>query len=273
MTPPNSKYVSASKPVNRRTAQPAAKAEQLSPVVQERLAAKWAGQQTRNRFGVPLAEQLLATARPERTPAMTAVSPLLITGGVVCAASAVGLLLAAIAQSWWFAGGGAVGLAAGVSLVFFSRRSEALPALAAPLVPALFDAASLQAFDRALQSMAADTPDTVLAALTGLKQQLARTAQQAANIPADEHFTMDDRLYLTELLRRYVPDSLQAYLQVPKNQRAAPVLEQGESAVSLLLGQLQLLGAELALREKKLTQSQAENLLRQQRFLASKSSR
>ena len=265
MTPPNSKYVSASKPVNRRTAQPAAKAEQLSPVVQERLAAKWAGQQTRNRFGVPLAEQLLTTAGPERTPAMTAVSPLLITGGVVCAASAVGLLLAAIEQSWWFA--------AGVSLVFFSRRPEALSALAAPLVPALFDAASLQAFDRALQSMAADTPDTVLAALTGLKQQLARTAQQAANIPADEHFTMDDRLYLTELLRRYVPDSLQAYLQVPKDQRAAPMLEQGESAVSLLLGQLQLLGAELALREKKLTQSQAENLLRQQRFLASKSSR
>ncbi len=270
MTPPNSKYVSASKPVNRRTAQPAAKAEQLSPVVQERLAAKWAGQQTRNRFGVPLAEQLLATAKPERTSAMR---PLLITGGVVCAASAVGLLLGAIAQSWWLAGGGAVGLAAGVSLVFFSRRTEALSALAAPLVPALFDAASLQAFDRALQSMAADAPDTVVTALTGLKQQLARTAQQAANTSEDEHFTMDDRLYLTELLRRYVPDSLQAYLQVPKDQRAAPVLQQGESAVSLLLGQLQLLGAELALREKKLTQSQAENLLRQQRFLASKSSR
>ena len=273
MTLPEPKYVSASKPVNRRTAQPAARAEQLSPVVQERLAAKWAGQHTRNRFGVPLAEQLLIAAKPAGTPAMTAVSPLLITGGVVCAASAVGLLLAAIAHSWVFAGGGAAGLAAGMSLVFLNRRSEALSALAAPSVPAFFDAASLQAFDRALQSMAADAPDTVVSALTSLKQQLARTAQQAANAPVDEHFTMDDRLYLTELVRRYVPDSLQAFLQVPRDQRAAPVLGRGESAVSLLLGQLQLLGAELALREKKLTQSQAENLLRQQRFLASKSSR
>ena len=270
MTLPEPKYVSASKPVNRRTAQPAARAEQLSPVVQERLAAKWAGQHTRNRFGVPLAEQLLIAAKPARTPAM---SPLLITGGVVCAASAVGLLLAAIAHSWVFAGGGAAGLAAGMSLVFLNRRSEALSALAAPSVPAFFDVASLQAFDRALQSMAADAPDTVVSALTSLKQQLARTAQQAANAPVDEHFTMDDRLYLTELVRRYVPDSLQAFLQVPRDQRAAPVLGRGESAVSLLLGQLQLLGAELALREKKLTQSQSENLLRQQRFLASKSSR
>ena len=270
MTLPEPKYVSASKPVNRRTAQPAAKAEQLSPVVQERLAAKWAGQQTRNRFGAPLAEQLLVAARPAHTPAMR---PLLITGGMVCAASAVGLLLAAIAHSWVFAGGSAAGLAAGMSLVFLNRRSEALSALAAPSVPAFFDVASLQAFDRALQSMAADAPDTVVSALTSLKQQLARTAQQAANAPVDEHFTMDDRLYLTELVRRYVPDSLQAFLQVPRDRRAAPVLERGESAVSLLLGQLQLLGAELALREKKLTQSQSENLLRQQRFLASKSSR
>lgn len=243
MSPPESKYVSASKPVNRRTAQPAARAEQLSPVIQERLAASWAGQQTRNRLGTSLAEQLLTASRPGRAPAM---GLLLIAGGMVCAASAVGLLLAAITHSWLFAAGGALGLAAGVGLVFFSHRSEALSARAMPPAPALFDAASLQAFDRALQSMAADAPNTVVTALTRLKQQIACIAQQAANTPVDEHFTLDDRLYLTELLRRYIPDSL----QVPKDKRAAPVLEQGESAVSLLLGQLQLLSAELALREK-----------------------
>lgn len=270
MIPPDPKYVSASKPVNLRTAKPVASAERLSPVVQERLAARWAGQQLKGRFGLPLAEQLLAAARPASTPAM---SPLLITAGVVCAASAVGLLLAAIASSWLLAAGGAAGLAAGVGLVFFSRRSEALSALAVPPAPALFDAASLQAFDRALQSMAADAPDTVAASLSALKQQLVRIAQQAANAPLDEHFTLDDRLYLTEFLRRYLPDSLQAYLLVPKDQRAAPVLEHGDSALTLLLGQLQMLGAALDKREKKLTQSSAENLLRQQRFLASKISR
>ena len=75
------------------------------------------------------------------------------------------------------------------------------------------------------------------------------------------------------MLRRYLPDSLHAYLMVPKDQRSAQVLERGETAVSLLLGQLKLLGAELDKREKKLTKSKAENLLKQQRFLESKSSR
>ena len=270
MTQPDPKYVSASQPVNLRTARPAAKTERLNPVVQERLAAKWAGQQAKSRFGVPLTQQLLVACMPAQPPAM---SPLLIAGGIVCAASAVGLLLAVIEHALLFAGAGAVGLASGAGLVFFARRSQAGPALTAPDAPALFDEASLLAFDRALDSMAADAPDDVCAALTALKQKLARIAQHAAHAPVDEHFTMDDRLYLTELLRRYLPDSLQGYLRVPKDQRTAPVLAQGESAVSLLLGQLMLLDAELDKREKKLTQSKAENLLRQQRFLESKSSR
>lgn len=269
MTSPDPKYVSASKPVNLRTAKPAARSAPLNPVVQERLAAKWAGQKTKGRFGVPLAEQVLTAASPAPASAMR---PLLVTGGVVCAASAVSLLLAAIAQSWLFALSGVLGLAAGASLALFSRRSEVMSAQMAPAVPAFFDEASLRAFDRALESMAADAPDAVVAALARLKQQLARMAQQAATAQVDEHFTMEDRLYLTELLRRYVPDSLQAFLLVPKAQRAAPVLEQGESAVSLLLGQLKLLGAELDKREHKLTKSKAESLLKQQRFLASKSS-
>lgn len=270
MTQPDSKYASASQPVNRRTAKPEPRQEQINPVVQERLAAKWANQQIKARFGPPLAEQLQPSARPAQTPAM---SPLFIAGGVVSAVSAVGLLLAAIQHSLLLAGAGALALASGAGLMVFSRRSGASPELAAPAATAFFDEPSLLAFDRALESMAADAPDAVVKALTGIKQQLARIAQQAAHAPVDEHFTMDDRLYLTELLRRYLPDSLQAYLLVPKAQRETQVLAQGETAVSLLLGQLTLLGAELDKREKKLTQSKAENLLKQQRFLEAKSSR
>lgn len=270
MSPPEQKYVSASKPVNRRTARPVAKAEPLSPVVQERLAAKWAGQHIKNRFGLPLAEQLREAARPAPAGAM---SPLFIAGGVVCAASAVSLLLGVVTHSTLLVVSGVLELAGGAGLMFYSHRSEAASALQAPSTGSLFDEASLLAFDRAVQSLAADAPDKVVTALTALKQQLVRIAQQAANAPIDEHFTLDDRLYLTQWLRRYVPDSLEAYLLVPKDQRAAPVLEQGASAVSLLLGQLELLGQELSQREEKLTKSRAENLLRQQRFLASKSSR
>ena len=78
MTQPDPKYVSVSQPVNRRTAKPAARAEQLSPVVQERLAAKWADQHIKSRFGLPLAEQLREAAKPAQTSAM---GPLFIAGG------------------------------------------------------------------------------------------------------------------------------------------------------------------------------------------------
>ncbi len=269
MTQPDPKYVSASRPVNRRTAKPEPKAEPVSQVVQERLASKWMHQRNKSRFGLPLTEQLQRAARPARASAM---SPLFITGGMVSTVAAVGLLLAAIQHSVLLAGAGTLALGAGGALMWVARRSNAL---SEQLVTetALFDAASLLAFDRALDSMAADAPDAVVTELTGLKHQLARIAQLAAHAPVDEHFTMDDRLYLTELLRRYLPDSLEAYLMVPKAQRPTELLEQGETAVSLLLGQFRLLCKELDKREKKLTKSKAENLLRQQRFLESKSSR
>lgn len=269
MTQPDPKYVSSSRPMNRRTAKPELKAERVSQVVQERLATKWTHQRNKSRFGLPLTEQLQRAARPAQASAM---SPLFITGGIVSTVAAVGLLLAAIQHSLLLAGAGTLAMGAGAALMFVTRRSNTLCEQAA-LETALFDEASLLAFDRALDSMAADAPDAVVTELTGLKQQLARIAQLAAHAPVDEHFTMDDRLYLTEMLRRYLPDSLQAYLMVPKAQRSAEVFEQGETAVSLLLGQLRLLGKELDKRETRLTKSKAENLLRQQRFLESKSSR
>lgn len=270
MTLPDSKYVSAARPVNRRTAKPDARAERVNPVVQERLAAKWANQQMKGRFGVPLAEQLQVSAKPAQTPAM---HPLFITGGVVGAVSAVSLLLAAIEQSLPLAGVGTLALVSGAGLMLFARRPAAAHDHAPPFATALFDDASLLTFDRALESMAAEAPEAVIAALAGLKQQLVRTAQLAANTPVGEHFTMDDRLYVMELVRRYLPDSIHAYLLVSKGQRATQALAQGETAVSLLLGQIQLLCLELTKREQKLTKSSAENLLKQQRFLESKSSR
>ncbi len=273
MNPPDPKYVSASRPVNRRTAKPELRSEErISPLVQERLAAKWASQQIKSRFGVPLAEQL-SLQRSARSTQRPSTSPLFITGGVLSAVSAVSLLLAAMESSLLLAGAGLVMLAGGSALMLVSRHSALRSALDEPVATVFFDEASLLAFDRALQSMAADEPDAVVAALTGIKQQLARIALQAGHAPVDEYFTLDDRLYLTELLRRYLPDSVQAYLMVPKEQRAAQVLEQGDTAVSLLLGQLGLLATELSKREKKLTLSKAENLLKQQRFLESKSSR
>ena len=164
-------------------------------------------------------------------------------------------------------------LAAGLGLIGFTRRRDPAASAAETAIAPLFDEACLLAFDRALDALAPEATEAVAARLTGIKNQLARIAGLTANRPVDEHFTLDDRLYLTELVRRYLPDSLQAYLLVPRAQRANQLTAQAGSAESLLLGQLQLLGAELDKRELKLAHSRAEALMRQQRFLESKSAR
>lgn len=268
MTTPDSKYVSAARPVNRRTAKPDARPERVHPAVQERLAAKWANQQAKGRLGAPLAPQLHLSTQPAQTPAM---SPLFIAGGVVCAVSAVCLLLATIQQSLPLAGAGTLALVCGAGMMFFTRHSGAACEQEPPVAAVLFDEASLLAFDRALESMVSEAPEAVITALTGIKKQLADTAQLVTNTSIGEHFTIDDRLYLIELVRRYLPDSINAYLLVPKSQRSTQTLENGETAVSLLLKQIQLLCLELSKQEQKLTKSSAENLLKQQRFLEAKS--
>ena len=249
MTQPDPRYVSASQPVNRRTAKPIDQPEQINPLVQERLAAKWASQHAKGKFGLPMAEQLHTPRQAGQKPT---IAPLFIVGGVISAVSAVSLLLATIQQSVVFAGVGAVALVGGVGLMVFSRRQEAMRPLENSTTTALFDDVSVQAFDRALANMVTDTPDEITAELGRLKLRLVRIAQLGARTAIDEHFTLDDRLYLTELMRRYLPDSLHAYLQVPKDQRLAPVLVHGATASSLLMGQLQILCGELDKQEKKL---------------------
>lgn len=107
--------------------------------------------------------------------------------------------------------------------------------------------------------------------LAEFKQLVARIARHPQSASTDEFFTVEDRLYVVECVRRYLPDSLQSYLAVPRSQRAV-ALADGGSAESLLASQLDLLRSELEQREAKLARSAAEQLVRQQRFLQSKRS-
>ena len=264
MTQLDPKYVSSPQAVNRRTAMKRAlQTQPVNPLMRERLEAAKA----RGKFGTPMTEQLrLDGAATRRIPP----SPMMVLGGVLVAVSAVGLLLAWIQLAWPLALGGVLGVAVGGTLVLRGRR--ATTASAADVTPAisLFDEASLGAFDRLLDELAPEVPDAVAAQLTAIKQVIVRVAKQAGTSGIDENFTMEDRMYLRECVRRYLPDSLQSYLKVPRDQRSSPVLEQGQNAVSLLSSQLDLLKIELEKQEIKLTRSMAEHLVKQQRFLATK---
>lgn len=221
---------------------------------------------TRNRFGAPLVEHLAASrdaVQPPASGAQIALGVLAACGGVLALLGAIQSLMLLLVAGIALAGCGALGWK------IVHGRSAVSNANAAPA--ALFDPASLAAFDAALEKAAAELDDDNAARLLSIKEAFQRIARQGA--VQDEHFTVEDRLYLRECLRRYVPDSLMAYLRVPAVQRGQQLLSDQPCAQVALGQQLDLLLQEIVLREKKIGRSAAEQLLRQQRFLDSKKSR
>jgi hypothetical protein len=122
-----------------------------------------------------------------------------------------------------------------------------------------------------LDSACAELGDAAMHQLMDIKQSIASIARHARGV--DEHFTTEDRLFLRECLRRYIPDTLEAFLRVPAGQRNTALLDSQTTAEATLLRQLLTLREEIAQREKKIGRSAAEGLMQQDRFLASKRSR
>lgn len=265
MKPPqqDGNFVRGAGPVNRRQVLRDKLAEpRVNPLALKRLHKSRALQT----LGVPLEQQLLAPRGKERGPGKSGVAL-----AVLIAAGGVGALLAAVQASMVMAAGGGVALlGAGAVAVMRARRAPAAaPSMAGPA----FDADALRRLDMALGQVAPEVGDEVFRQLLGLKASLARVAALLPQVSADENFTVDDRLYVIECVRRYLPDSLQAYLRVPEGQRTNGVLDSGKSARAVLQEQLAMLQHELDQRENKLGRSAAEGLMRQQRFLESKKTR
>ena len=124
--------------------------------------------------------------------------------------------------------------------------------------------------DAALEATAAEAPQALLQVLVDLKATCVRVATgvERADIGAD--FTNEDQMYVVECVRRYIPDSLSAYLSVPRAQRSVSDTSTQRSADDILVTQLSTLTDELLAREKRLQSVVVEPLLRQQRFLESK---
>ncbi len=257
----------ASAPVNRRTAMlEAAKPKPVSAAVQARI------QKTKQRYllGTPMAQQLGQSAA---APSQEKLHP----STVIAALGVIGALGTGL--MWRTAGGLSVAAAfagvAGGSLWWLKRRNAQHnssvndPPAASAHNP--FDAATLQAIDTAFEATAAEVSPEQLLALVELKTVCLRVAKALTQADIGAEFTMDDRMYVTECIRRYIPDTLQAYLAVPTGQRAAPDGQTQKSADQLLADQLALLQNELTQKEKRLHGGAVEPLLKQQRFLEAKS--
>lgn len=267
------RFASSSGPVNRRTVrQPL----EVSPPPQAHasLRQRMAQVQARHRLGQPLSQRL-AVGGSNRLRGATPAASVGAAGAL--ALGGVGLLLAGLQASWLLgaASVGLTGLAAGLWMV--ARRQSAATSLAAqPLLP-LFDATALAKLDEVLHHLASEMTETQLAPLRGLADTLERMAPLMRRVGVNEQFTQEDHFYVTECVRRYLPDTLQAYLQVPRHSRSQPApasLDAGSgpapSADELLATQLALLQTELGRREKALTSASTEALQKQQRFLKAK---
>lgn len=270
---PSQRFASSSGPVNRRTVrQPL----DVSPPPQAHasLRQRMAQVQARHRLGQPLSQRL-AVGGSNRLRGATPAASVGAAGAL--ALGGVGLLLAGLQASWLLgaASVGLTGLAAGLWMV--ARRQSAATSLAAqPLLP-LFDATALAKLDEVLHHLASEMTEAQLAPLRSLADTLERMAPLMRRAGVNEQFTQEDHFYVTECVRRYLPDTLQAYLQVPRHSRAqlAPAsLDAGSgpapSADELLATQLALLQTELGRREKALTSASTEALQKQQRFLKAK---
>ena len=265
---PDSRRAYASAPVNQRTAP---RVTATPAPVHASLKARAQKARQRQLLG-PSVSELLARGAPGATRRQGKLHPGMIAATVCTVAAASALVL--LRSGTGLALAAALGALGGAGWLWQHRSQRAArEAMPPPAGPPPFDAQALRRIDEAFEATAADVAEPMLAALISLKAAAVRMALALGGAPVDGDFTLEDRMYVMESLRRYIPDTLGAYLQVPALQRAVPGAGESPSANDLLLSQLALLQSELEQREQRLHGSAVEALRRQQRFLQSKAKR
>ena len=251
MTRRSPRYLSANGPVNPRTA-PTAQHTRGAVGASPDLVAR---QRCRAQLGPGLRRQPL--------PKRTGVAPTLrrALGRLALGVSIGSLALAALQGTclWLLAAVAASGV--GWVLRSGARATQASAGIG-------LDTRELDAFDRLLAAVAAELSDAQRTALRDIKTLIVEIAGQA-----DAAAAFDDQLYTTACVRRYVPDSLSAFVAVPAAMRADPTLASGGSADALLTQQLELLRAQLQKRRLRAARGTVAPLLRQQRFLETQGER
>ncbi|MET0333796.1 MAG: hypothetical protein ABW190_05950 [Rhizobacter sp.] len=185
------------------------------------------------------------------TGAAAALVPLAVLTTGLISAAAVGGAMVAGATAWWVA-----------------RRSGGRTASPATMAPVMvIDPQALEHLDKLMEAVVPELSDEALDRLLSVKLALVRVARASGD--AGESLSMDDRLYLSECFRRYVPDSIDAYLSIPQAQRANAI-DAERPATALFLDQLALLQADIDTLEQKVHRESGDRLLQQQRFLETK---
>lgn len=259
-----SRYAVGDGPVNRRTAGAAARESPLDHPEAVKRAQRLRAQ---HELGPPLKDLLLPEQKQHRPAPVPASS-------IAGAFAGTGLLLGAALAPGWILSAAAVVLAGGAfGAAWWGLRRARLAAdvgrPAAGPAPQI-DRQAIDALDRLLDAVAPQLTAEVIAPLQRLKDTIVRLVGVAHTADASASLTSEDRLYLHECLRRYLPDSLTAYLKVPAERRDLPLSEGGVTATQALCSQLSLMQQTLDRQEARLASGAGEALLRQQEFLQAK---
>ncbi|MBR7801114.1 hypothetical protein [Undibacterium fentianense] len=287
MHPTDPKYVASNRPVNRRTTSlPKVEEKPLNPTLKNRITSLRA----KHVFGLSLSDQL---KRRTISSASNKVNSTQILNIFCLTFSVLGLVLAAIQHSFSIAMLASLGLL--ICLIWMgiarARHRSALQYVANSTFAdeaMFFDELSLLAFDKVIEKLSlaqcndhdqiaqsssqlGESFATLKSQLLAIKAQFIQIHELTQQSNSQMDLPIDDKFYLNECLRRYLPDSLESYLQVPADIRNTKVIENGKTALDLLLQQLHLLQMEIEHRAEQLRKNAAAHLLRQQRFLEAKS--
>jgi hypothetical protein len=264
----NKNYAMAKGPVNRRTTAPPAEPKpREAPSVRARIHIAKA----KHRLGTPLSQRLTAlnqSAIHGKHPTPTAIVQ--VIGGTV---GATGLVLGLIQSSTAVTGVGAALLSIFAAWAYVTGRSKQLNRnQSAVQISDLIDASDLERLDTIMEKLAAQVPQSTMDQLADLKESIARCVAQITQGQTDGNFSSEEHLYVREAIRRYIPDSISSCLRVPEKDRETMVIDGSKPAIDLLHDQIAMIQHELETRETRLAQLAGESLMRQQHFLAAKSS-
>lgn len=266
--PPPKNVASSNGPVNSRTARLKAvqQAQQQPRPVSQTVRQHLTRLHNRQQLGAPLVQRLRAVpvAVRRRVP--------WVWGLALPSALGTGVAWVAHGGMWWLSWGlglcGVLGLSGALVQHLQGRHDAPVPDAPQPIQ--VFDLETLSHLDQVLASMAHEVTPDHATALQALIDTIVRIAPVLGHAEVNEVFTQDDRFYVLECVRRYLPDSLHAYLQVPARARAVSVDAQTPSPDALLLTQLQQMHRKLLSCEQALDHASTEALQRQQRFLAAR---
>lgn len=262
MKRPPTRYVSAAAPVNRRT----------SAAVPRTVTQGLAGQRralkvrTRLNMGVPLSERMPTSVRPTWTLPLTLAA---------CAVALCLLLSLMLGQISGLAGLAFMVVSAavliGAWLAYRRQRAAAAPA-------AWLDAQSLQAFDHLLATALAKLDPLHAELLREIKRELVEIAQRDCSVAkngeaAASRLAAEDRHFVLESLRRYLPDAVATYLALPDGARHRPLSGGQASAADALTDQLQQGRDRLRLCAANALRELEQAVLQQQQFMQAKQRR